>query len=804
MYKLRKVVSALASTLMIGSTVALAGAATFPAPFVQSGTANYAVVYGAATSNTGTDFIAAQDISTSLSAALASTVTTSSTSTNTTTVTGGDFVQLEKANNMYNLGEAANTFFTSMDDDQLGTVLAEGTFRNADDDDFDYTQKIALGTFTLKHFQDNDFNDEMPSIGFDLVSGTHILNYTLDFTTAAQGGAGLAKLENEELEMLGKTYYILDATNTTGTNHKLTLLDAANTVTVAEGETKTVDVGGQSYEVGISFISSSEVVLTVNGANTRSLSDGSTAKLSGDVYIGIKDIRAQDYAGGLKQVEFSIGAGKIVLQNGQEVEINGDIVSDGTDSKITSYLEFSGNDLDKIILDWESQEDQWIDSNTELVMPGLNAIKLFMGNFVTPTEETTKIVPDGDNSVKLSTTVTDGPVSFNLFFTNSTDILGLGKDTTSRLVTNTTGTDLTASKSILFDTDMDDYFVATWISGDDAESYVLKVSSISSTSSLNTTKVKSLASDSIEEITLNDGDTDNFGSIDITLIESNDAGNFAHLNLSVPSGTVYVDRLVTADGLLMKLPVDRNASATWGDNHMNISMTPASYWYMNFTEETEDGNIGAGDSFRVKVGLVGGETTVTGFESEAVLSTGSDYETEDGSKDYVGYVESPLATKTLLRTGGDQDDIEITYHGEESYGEVYVGEAEVSAGGETPQLGSLIVTDSQISSVENKNLVVVGGSCVNTVAASLLGVSYPLCGADFTAKTNVAAGQYLIQTFESPYNSARVATLVAGYNAADTTNAATYFRTQTGVMTDADTKYIGTTSDSAEIVTQLN
>ena len=65
----------------------------------------------------------------------------------------------------------------------------------------------------------------------------------------------------------------------------------------------------------------------------------------------------------------------------------------------------------------------------------------------------------------------------------------------------------------------------------------------------------------------------------------------------------------------------------------------------------------------------------------------------------------------------------------------------------------------------DKNIIVVGGSCINTMAADLLGGKF--CGAEFTAKTNVQAGQVLIQTFDR--GDGKVATLVAGYYAEDTT-----------------------------------
>ena len=123
-----------------------------------------------------------------------------------------------------------------------------------------------------------------------------------------------------------------------------------------------------------------------------------------------------------------------------------------------------------------------------------------------------------------------------------------------------------------------------------------------------------------------------------------------------------------------------------------------------------------------------------------------------------------------------------------------------SSSGTVKELGAPFVKDSEVSSVSTKNLIVIGGSCVNTVAAQLLGSSAPLCDAAFTAKTGVSAGQFLIQSFASPYSTGKVATLVAGFNAQDTVNAAKYFTTQ-AVDTTAGKTYKGTSATEATLVT---
>ena len=89
-------------------------------------------------------------------------------------------------------------------------------------------------------------------------------------------------------------------------------------------------------------------------------------------------------------------------------------------------------------------------------------------------------------------------------------------------------------------------------------------------------------------------------------------------------------------------------------------------------------------------------------------------------------------------------------------------------------------------------MVVVGGSCINSVAARLLGVSAGTCGSSWSGATNVGTGQYVIQSFNSPYSSGKVALLVAGYEAAETTAASQRLvNLPTTIDTSVGNKYVG-------------
>ena len=180
----------------------------------------------------------------------------------------------------------------------------------------------------------------------------------------------------------------------------------------------------------------------------------------------------------------------------------------------------------------------------------------------------------------------------------------------------------------------------------------------------------------------------------------------------------------------------------------------------------------------------------------ASLATDSDI-TQD--VDWFGVITTTNADDS------DQKFLTISYPASQIYAQIFLGEiaATVSGGttsGGATELGSVTVSDAEISTVQAKNLVVVGGSCINAVAAKVLGSETPICSAAFTTATTVADGQYLIQVLASPYTTGKVAMLVAGYNAADTTKAATYL-VNNAVNTSVGTKLKGTTVTDATVVT---
>jgi hypothetical protein len=573
---------------------------------------------------------------------------------------------------------------------------------------------------------------------------------------------------------------------------------------VTEGEASTVEVDDNSYDVAITFIDSDEVILSVDGTTTNKLQEGDVYKIAEDTYIAVKNILYSAKEGEVSKAEISIGSGKIVLQTGVEVKINNEDISDiaeYNDASVTTTITNTGENIDKIVLTWKTGDDSWIAPGSDLVLPGFETIKLSMGGFTLPAKEMTAVENDGEDSIKLSTSVEDGEVDFNLLFFNSTGgISGLGKDGDDRLIT-------TYGNQIVIDKDTDNWFVASWVNGDDAESYVLEISDITDTDSAkNTTTIRSIASGSTLSKDLDIGEAEDFGRVRLTLNSANEAQNNASITISAAggSGNVNFSKIYTKEGLRIQLPVNSTAPAL--DGKINLSTGVASSHVISFKEEDEDGTIDNGVIFNVTVGANSDSEAHVSSITESTFSGADSFETDDGTDEFVGYVSSPLATKVTFKTGGDQDTVEIEYHGEEASADVYVSEAgavvtsdgeTTTSGGSVKQLGSVAVSDAEASSVSTKNLIVVGGSCVNSVAAELLGGA--LCGANFEEASGAGAGQFVIETFSRA--GGKVATLVAGYNAADTSNAARYLTTQT-VDTTVGKKYVGTSATSAELVTE--
>jgi hypothetical protein len=793
-FNFKKLASVAATALMLSSTVA----AAYPAPFVEAGVADAAVVYGANAALS--DASAAIDLMNDLNSGVVS--------TGETTATGGDSILLSKSSDNLNVGNNVTVFTGSVDESDLKTLLADGTYVANDNDEFDYEQKIELfGSFpNLAHFRDSDYESAVgltkktPTLGFKINSNTKILAYTLEFTQDAESdiaSGDMEDIEKSNIMLMGKPYYVSDLKNGTSTTTfgKMTLLDSAAKASLAEGESKTILVDGVNYEVSIAFVgSATQTKISVNGETTNTLNVGESFKLSDGSYVSIEDILYVIKDTGISQVEVSVGKGKLEITSGSDIKLNEDTVQG-----VKGYVyrgTGSGNTekIDKIQINWTTDEEVFLSPELELVMPGFEAVKFTMGDLVRPTEEKVTIEKDSDTSIELTVPITDGPVSFNILYANASgDFIGIGKAADDRLATTNEST-LDFQEKDANGNDYHSYFVASYNITQEAQSYLLraKVSNDTTNSRIETTIDKmidgSWTAVCEEKIA---ADTCDIGDVTLTIdYAAHTSGAGENVTLSAGTG-VNFNTVYTKGGLRISLPFvptigafaaqgntsndDTHGSIHFGDafaGNSSAGHSPDTF-YLFMDGEDKDENLDGGVQFNVTIDDNSDNNLQVSEVAHAGTGGATGLEMDDTSI-YETYIVDDVAPRILHYTNPDEDYAEVYYpttDSSETYAEVYLAEGSVSVSASGDEAKVVVVKDSEVSSVANKNLIVVGGSCINSVAATILGSSSPICGDAFSEATNVAAGQSLIKTVTSPLAADKVAMLVAGYGAEDTVDA---------------------------------
>lgn len=778
MKKFKKISAVLGGVLLAGMTFGTAAAASFPAPFVDNGVADVAIVHGTGAGVSSLDQVSANNIQSALAEEMPSSGTTISVD--------GDSFKLEKSSVKFHYGDALNASYPTLDEDELD-LLAEGEY-NEDDVDAEYEQEIELSDKTLEIFSDRDYNNDEATVGFTWDKTDHVLSYTIEFTE----DVNMSDMVDTEMPFLGRNYYVLDTDYTTAGDEKIELLDTANSAILDLGESVTLD--GKS--VSIEFISGDDVKFTVDGESTPLLEQAESYELSDGSYIVATEVLSSTKDSVTDSVEFSIGSGKMVLQNGEEVELNEEDV-DELDVEISAETDGT---LNSVTIVWNADDDLFLTEDNSLVMPGFEAVGLVYGGMNYPSSSEVISITSGeqlklnmDNYV-LDLMWTDGEGNVNL----GTEYETLELAVESAVTTNYTvignelvhnGTDATTWNDEVLNLSVDDRFLVTVIEDDLSEVRTLyyEVTNIDVDGADYTVEFEDLIGD--DDFTI-DQDDDN-GLIEEDDFEITVEGFETNATTAKEVYVSFNDMLNTADPTYNKVVSDKGLVIT-------LPTTVVSTFEgtnLTFHEADDRGDINKVEAFNVSVKYATTDNDTLHVES---VMNNVTFKEESDDVD-VGYVESDLASKVTLDKSSDEHEFEVEYYGEEAYADVFVTSADsevVSEGASA--LGDVLVKDNEVDAVKAKNLVIVGGSCINSAAASVLGVPAGTCGDAFTAATGVGSGQFLIESVGDAYTNGKIALVVAGYDVADTTNAATYLRTN-DVDTTAGKKYVGTSATEATL-----
>ncbi len=808
---IKRIVALGTGAAMMGATITGAMAANlsdYPSPFIKSGALNSLILIGDSAKTS--DVIGAVDIATSLQYDVKQKASTTTSSAGTVSLSG-DSVKIEKSTNKLEVNESVKSIMESVTSSDL-TGLKDSSIDN-EFGTFDYTQTVYMPTNArIQYAADPDDSKSVakPYLKFD--SSKQVYKYKVSFTPALKsdhntGSSGyLEDIKNKKITLFGNTYTILKADHTSTHNIELTLMGGAVTDTMDEGQTKTYTLDGKDYEVTLDYVGSTDVKFKVNGETTDTMQEAGTFRLTDGVEVGVVDILAQEFAGGVRKVEFSLGADKIKIADSATNNQNfGATVSVGTEDMtalkadiVTSSDGGTGSGNDTYI---SSLEFEYNASSALYLAPGDKAsIKADVseaqtGNFLASAfdyryeglqvgkSEAIGLKPSGSNNYKLQFTNKAG-VEYNA------DIIGynashfmFGRYTGSSWYYLVTNEALNISDEYYFIVSKNDY------------SRILQFKDInpgtSTTDNMGTIKVKDLGSGNLIDVTYSGSDKEGSLILDgnTYLVRASSDASSAKIKVDFDgdgtfTNATWAPQLITQYGANITLmPKDRTGG--YGLGGMADEGAVEAYEINITAEETEDNlrdvvNIGFRNSGDGKIDL--NDSVIVG-----VLSSGNDgvgYRTtamlqnEDGSYKYSWYSKYGVFAEVDRKgSGNTQNDLAVTYPDNEATGAFFVTIGETTAtttSGEgtsetytiNPIVSGMGVTAaklaSSVSDLTAQNIVVVGGPCVNSAAASLMGNPSP-CEKDFTE------GKAMIKLYNNGNN---VALLVAGYSAADTLRAA--------------------------------
>ncbi len=878
---------------MVASTLALAAAANYPAPFVQGGTANVALVWGGQDAST-VDLFAAANIQSSLASALANQASGGSSGGGSTV--SGEAYELFTSSSPLLLNASLNSVRTTVTETNLPTVLADGTFSG--DVDSDTTFSIDIGTNPRTVFAKEPTSSDDPTVG--ILVGTTALNYLYNATTTFSKAVcfNCSDSEGEEIELFGQKFTVSSGT----TDSDLVLFKSSDTVDLSVGgdaphPSEEVEIEGTSYLVELVAASDTSATVKLTNqatgeADQKEINEAQSKKIL-DVEVAVDTADENNFQ---LTAQVILGASKVTLTDGNEVQIGtSDDPIDGTQVDFTNTIE-TGN-ITKLVIQVfaEDGSSDFITPGNAMIDPVFGSFKIdFSGLESDDDRESIEVKVSGNDKMTLGFTNWQGKSVTSQEWVNNessawgTSFLGDASDwrifvqehskinetayavvgneddgylVRLRTLSNSSST-TPADDQVVFENVFDttqkweasittegsgtidiggkSYSVTYWDDRDGDEDEYVQLNYPDSSAndvivypSIETSKGAKLMF--YEPLTINITDADFTGAYkNITNLKIPDGDGYSNIvfatagagtsngplnyTVTVGSGTathINTSTLASADGLIGA--VRYNVTSTGVNNTVTLRIedgvggTVITRPAIILLEEQDDAN-----NYEATIVQTGGAgTSDNGIGVSDVDFTWNADAAMDGSaygssglqlesNDDLYVMMDVWGTKvTVDQSTSDQYTATISYPDNQVVANVYVAEEAAiisggsSSGGST-SLGEIIVEDSEVSQVAAKHLIVIGGSCINEVAATLLGSESALCGSDFEDATTIGSGSFLIETFSSEWGDNRVATLVAGYNAADTTNAATFLRTQT-VMTNVGDKYIGTSGTEATL-----
>jgi len=808
-----KIASIGAAATMVGATLMGAAMAAdlseYPSMFIEDGTFNGILVVGA--DARAEDVIGITNIATSLQTqSVQTTVVAEEESDEEYSVSEG----YELCNRNLYPGYNISACEPSVDDADLD-LLADDVYHDAEgdfDNDEKYTQQIffqSQATGQFLYTQDDDDAPEANTYIFVDNSNNFLYNFSLQFdsyvsvSNTSDATAG-DDLEGTSINIQGRSYTVTDVKVTTLAGalprlNELELQSGDSVVWMSEGESLTRTIDGVEHTVELMDVSadadedSGSCGFKVDG--TEVWVDVKDTETVNGVTLGITDAKRVNIEAGDQDVcEVAIGAGEVTIRQNDEIQFNNEDV-DGTlglfrapaSVPTTGELRWTGFDIAFA----PDTDEVYLAPGDEYIDPMFGNFKFVFAGVETGGVETIEFVA-GSTSAEIRFKNEDGrlveiPLTADSSFTvgeGATESIFWGNEAPTSTTSNQdelvylqnevcTGTasvvDCQGAMFIVVErTKAEVHLVQiTNIDTNDNEinfddlTYGTTDDDVSYTDDSTTRTVSNISLKSAGTIGLIINETGKY--INFTSTGAFNGANITTLNRAkltlhdTPggalggegSGTIGTQ---TFQGILFSEYNDGDLSSSLYIGNSNIQGP------LNVTATYDDVT---DNSIEFNSSAVSALTSTQGFGL---------FDESDENDDFQKFYTKKGTLITYDRE--DQQSLVIEHPYDTAYAKVYIAPTEATTSESMTSSTSTIIPisvsavklDTEVSNVETKNIVAVGGPCANAVVAELMGNP-----ADCGSALGIESGQALIKLFE---NGDYVALVVAGQDAMDTRLAA--------------------------------
>jgi len=756
-----------AAGIMLGTTVLSAMAAAslnnYPTPFIKDGKFDGLIVVGK--NAAAQDVIGAVDIGTSLQYGMK---TTTSTSCGGNVVTIDNGVKITgTGSEVLNYGELlGDVRTTALDDEDLPQLLAEGRYKESkgnSDNDVTYAQKIELddGMFTYDQPDDNLNADNY--LIFD--DGALSYTYTLEMDDVVEyDETSAATIDDDfigsQIEIQGQLFTITDT--------KWDSIDTVDEMTLMAGDTLGWLMQDQPVKKTVSGVDHEIMVVDVNDAEDRCgvsvdgnmvWIDVNSKETINGVEIAVLDaVAVHAQLQDVDVCELNLGATEIKLVDGDQMVRDGKDISDAQ----VTFLGAGAGEWEGFTVEFTPDDNVYLMKDQSFVDPAFSQFKFSMAGAMPEEFESIKAERSGSSKATVSFMNNDGKeVELPMFNDDAAGITYWGKSLTKPMMIEADTFDCGASVE-----DCDGVMLYAITSGETA--HVLEITDVDETADTVDLKDITYGKTWADKDYTAAIDLGSLGEITLTMTEATGVITATALQdgalTTAQTGYGADFEILVANGLLMATGIaDDTLTDVFQITEADID--DADFLAQDIiVEGTFDATTDERIEFDTNDAAITWHTTYSG--SDWVDKIYDESSTQIASTEHGTHVE---------QDDDDQKYVDIMYPKEEVYGNVFL--APVSAvvsytGGdvETTTLEKLnigaAVLDTEVSDVTNNNMIVVGGPCINKVAATIMGKADYACGAE----SGIPENKGLIKLFEQ--TTGKVAMLVAGWEAMDTRRAA--------------------------------